>query len=98
MSRKRKQTSAKFKAQVVVASVSGERTQAGLAAKFEVHPMLITIWRNKLEEHAGELVGKWCGRAEMVMDMEVAELCRQVGKLKVERDFLAQVPGPSPSS
>jgi transposase len=55
--------------------------------------LLITAWRKELVERAGELFGKGRDRAEKDKGVEVAELYRQIGKLKVERDFLAQVPG-----
>ena len=93
MSRKRKQYSAEFKAQVALAAVRGEQTLAVLAARFEVHPTLITTWRKELVQRAGELFGKGRERAEKDQEVEVAELYRQIGQLKVERDFLAQVPG-----
>jgi hypothetical protein len=53
---------------------------------------MVNTWRRELEERAGELFG----RREKDKDdgqATVAELYRQIGQLKVERDFLASRPG-----
>ena len=71
MSRKRRQHSAVFKAQVALAAVRGEQTQAGLAAKFKVHPTLITARRKELVERVGELLREGRERAEMDKVVEV---------------------------
>jgi hypothetical protein len=44
-------------------------------------------------ERAGELFSRGKKRAERGQEAQTAELYRQIGQLKVERDFLASVPG-----
>ena len=44
---------------------------------------------------AGEVHRKGPDRAEQDKDVDVAESYRQTGKLEVEQDGLAPVPGPS---
>lgn len=92
MSNKRKQYRVEFKARVALAALRGEETVAELAARFEVHPPMVNAWRRELEERAGEVFGK---REKGTPDSEaqMAELYRQIGQLKVERDFLASRPG-----
>lgn len=93
MSRKRKQYSPDFKAQVALAAVRGEETVSELAARFEMHPTMIHGWKRELLERAGEIFEKGSKKEEAASEAEVAELYRHIGQLKVERDFLASRPG-----
>ena len=93
MSGKRKQHSAEFKARVALAAVKGEETIAELSVRFEIHPTMIHAWKRELLDRAGELFSRGAKRAEQGQEAQVAELYRQIGQLKVERDFLARVPG-----
>lgn len=90
MSKKRKQYSAQLKAKVALEAVRGERTVAEIAAQYEIHPTMIHNWKRHLLEGASELFEQQNQTEDLDKDSEaqVAELYRQIGQLKVERDFL----------
>jgi transposase-like protein len=48
MSRKRKQYSSDFKAKVALAALKGDQTTSALAARFEVHPSMVSQWKREL--------------------------------------------------
>ena len=89
---KRKQHSAQFKAQVAMAALSGEKTLAELSAEYGVHPTMISTWKQELARRAAELFERGAKKAEGDQQKTIDELYRQIGQLKVERDFLAGQP------
>ena len=89
MIKKRKQYSPEFKAKVALAALRNEQSTAELAAKYEVHPTMITTWKRELVEGADEEFDKGQNTKKQ-HDSTVDELYRQIGQLKVENDFLSK--------
>jgi transposase len=85
---KRTRYSAEFKAKVAKEAVKGEETPAQLASRFSAHPTQISTWKQQaLEGIADTFSGKAGSRKEH--DRAVRELHAKIGRLMVERDFLA---------
>ena len=55
MKSKRRQFSAKFKAQVAVEALKGMKTLAELSAEYKIHPNQISNWKKQLLSNAPEL-------------------------------------------
>ena len=91
MSKKRKQYSAQLKAKVSLEAIRGEKTVAELAAQYEIHPTMINTWKRQLMEGASDLFEfqQRQGDRDEDAQAQIDELYRQIGQLKVERDFLA---------
>src|SRR6266568_5629080 len=92
MPQHRTRHSAEFKAKVAMAALSESKTLAEIATEYKVHPTQITRWKQELIENAPDLFGKG-KKKEVNHEAEVDELHRQIGKLKVENDFLSHLPG-----
>lgn len=92
MSTHRMYHSSVFKAKVALAALSETKTLAEISSEFKVHSTQITRWKQELIENAADLFGKG-KKKEINHEAEVAELHRQIGKLKVENDFLVHLPG-----
>ena len=88
MSTKRKQYSASFKAKVALVALKNEETTSEIASRFEVHPAMITKWKRDLLTGATQIFEKG-KKTDKKNQTTVDELYRQIGKLKVERDFLS---------
>ncbi len=89
MSNKRKKYSPKFKANVALAAIKNEETVSELASRFGIHPTMIHNWKRSLLESASDVFDK-NQKSKKQNEAKVDELYRQIGKLKVERDFLSE--------
>jgi transposase len=89
MIKKRKQYSPEFKAKVALAALRNEESIPELAARFEIHPTMIGNWKRELIEGAAELFDKG-QKTKKQHNTTVDELYRQIGQLKVEKDFLSK--------
>ena len=89
MSNRRKQYSPEFKAKVALAALKNEETIAELSSRFGVHPTMVSNWKKTLLEGATEIFDK-NQKTRKQHESQVDELYRQIGQLKVERDFLAK--------
>ncbi len=85
---KRKQHTAAFKAQVALAAVKGDKTVNELAAQFGVHPTLIHAWKKQLLDGAEAVFGSGGKAATADAEAEKAELFEQIGRLKMELEWL----------
>lgn len=87
MAGKRKSHSAAFKAQVALAALKGDKTVNEVAAQFGVHPTLIHDWKKKLLAGA-EAVFTGGAKTTAPGDDKTPELYEQIGRLKVELDWV----------
>jgi transposase-like protein len=93
MTTTRKQYSPKFKARVAIEAIRGEKTMNQLGSQFRVHPVQIAHWRKAALEHLEEIFVD--GRRRKAGDDEVEKeaLYEEIGRLKVELDWLKKKAG-----
>lgn len=88
MSTKRKRYSAADKAKIALAAIKGEMTVAEIGSKYIVHPTQVNKWKKEALKHMPEAFAS--KKKELAEDYEeqLAKLYEQIGRLKVENDFL----------
>jgi transposase-like protein len=89
MGRKRRKFTDRFKAQVALEALRGDRTVQEIATKHGLLPTQVSAWKKQaMEGLCGVFSGKAGGAADR--EAEVKELHAKIGRLAVENDFLAR--------
>ena len=94
MAKQRKKHTAAFKAQVALAAVKGDKTVNELAGQYEVHPTLIHGWKKQLLSGAQDVFAQPAKAAAADAEAEKAELFEQIGRLKMELEWLQKKVSP----
>jgi transposase-like protein len=89
----RKQYSPKFKAKVAVEAIRGERTLSQLASQFHVHPVQIGQWRKTALEQLADVFLDGRKTKPSGAEVEKDALYEEIGRLKVELDWLKKKVG-----
>jgi len=85
---KQKRYTAAFKAKVVLQAIRGEKTGNELAGQYQLHPTQIAAWKKQALKGLTELFADGRRKARQNDETETARLYEEIGRLKVERDFL----------
>lgn len=88
MRAKRRSFSKTFKAKVALAAVKEDKTLSELASQFGVHANQVSTWRQQLLEHAADLFEDGRSKGSAQDETDVAELYEQIGRMKVEVEWL----------
>lgn len=83
---KRKKLSSDFKAKVALEALKEQQTLQELAQKYQVHPNQISTWKQEFIRNAARVFTK--GKKKEKEAVESTKLYEEIGRLKVENDFL----------
>ncbi len=82
-----------FKAKVALEAVKEIETTGQLASRFSVHPTQIGLWKNKLLRESEHIFSDHVKREKDKTHEFVDELYKQIGKQKIEIDWLKKKVG-----
>lgn len=89
MKTSRRKFSGAFKAQVAIEALKERESLAELSKRFEVHPNIISKWKQEFLERAGEIFETKSPDKQAQVDLD--KLYSKIGQLEMERDFLKKV-------
>jgi transposase len=95
MKGKRKIHEASFKAKVALAAIKGDKTVSELTSQFAVHSTLIHGWKRQLLDGVESLFagGVKFDKDKAQAETQTAELFEQIGRLKMELEWLKKKAG-----
>ena len=85
MKRKRRKFSGAFKAKVAIEALKERETLAEISKRFEVHPNMISKWKQEFQERSGEIFDK---KSDADSEVDPEKLYAKIGQLEIENDFL----------
>jgi transposase-like protein len=90
MSKKSRNHTAQFKFRVALEAIGELKTVSELASDYDVHPTLVRRWKKQLKESGASIFSSPVSqkRQEKEEEGRESELYEQIGRLKMELDWL----------
>ena len=93
MTRKRRQYSAEFKFKLALEAAKGTKTLAQLSSESGVHPNQLSQWKAQLLDGGSNLFQHKPELSVRELQQQEAELYEQIGRLKMELEWLKKKVG-----
>lgn len=84
----RKKFDCEFKARVALEAIRGDKSIAEISSEYKVHSTQIAAWKRRALEGIKDFFARGAKPIEESHEQEISDLYAQIGKLKVENDFL----------
>ncbi len=99
MSTKRRKHTAQFKFRVALEAAQNHKTISQIAGSHQVHTSLVSTWRKQLKEQGstiflGAATEAVTARKEREREQRETELYEQIGRLKMELEWLKKKSAP----
>lgn len=88
MAKIRKKHSPEFKLKAVVEVLKGEKTANQIAGELGVHPVALSDWKRQFVEMGAEVFARGKRLKNTSSDKLQTELFEQIGRLKMENEWL----------
>ena len=90
MSKKVRQHPAEFKFRVALEAMGELKTTSQIASEYDIHPTLIRKWKKQLREEGSTIFNNPINQKnqEKQQGIKEAELYEQIGRLKMELEWL----------
>lgn len=88
MSSNRKKYSAGEKSKIALEAIKGNMTMAEIVGKYSVHPTQVNKWKKQVIEQLPEIFSNKSSQLLHEHNNVLAMLYEQIGRLKVENEFL----------
>lgn len=84
----KKRFDTEFKSRVALEAIKGNKTLAEISSEYKVHSTQIANWKRRALMGIKEFFSRGARTHAEESDREINDLYAQIGKLKVENDFL----------
>lgn len=91
--KKRKSFSSEFKAKVALEAIQGIKTLNEIGQECGVHPVQVGKWKKELQKQASSLFDAKRGPKPVDPSADPEKLYTEIGRLKVELDWLKKKSG-----
>jgi transposase-like protein len=88
MTKRRKVHTPEFKTKVALAAIKGMKTSSELASQYLVHPTQISSWKKQVIESMPDIFQRGKQHKQKNEEELTAPLYEEIGRLKMELDWL----------